>query len=794
MTLNTFHFAGVSAKNVTLGVPRLRELINVAKTVKTPGLTVFLKPEYVHDRDKVREVSTNLEMCNLDKLISYWTIIYDPDIKSSITEDREWVEEYFDWADAERGEEVVSPWVLRVVLDSKVFNDKRLEMQQIGERVTEEFGYNFVSVIQTDDNAEELVMRIRLKPSPEGEEAENEEEVTLRQIAEALPMVRIKGIVDIKKVYMREENKVTYLENGSFMRTKEWVMDTDGVNLPAVLAADDVDHTRTISNSIVEVAETLGIEAVRASLLNEVRRVISFDGSYVNYRHLAVLCDIMTARGTLTSITRHGINRIDRGPMMKCSFEETVEILVDAAMFAETDEMKGITENIMLGQLCRFGTGAFDIMIDEDGVAACTGTAEGQDLLAADAADFLHDNYLGAPAAALHSLQSMSGLFSPAQPQSPDLPHTLTSPMQAAFMNELPQTKKGQYSDVNALFSPEPGGGERFMDQGPMSPAFQAPMSPQYRPGAGAGPLSPIYQAPFSPAPLSPAYRPAGAAAAAGRAGPMSRRPFSPSYSPTSPSYGAPMSPRPMGAQATTPGYGMRAMTPGYQVGGRMLSPGYSPTSPSGVPGYNPASPAYNRMGGYRPTSPAYAPLSPGGYRPTSPGHAPLSPGYRPPLSPGYIQSGRRGGAGAAGPVSPGYSPSSPAYTPQSPNYGPQPRAAAYSPTSPKYSPSSPAYSPRQSEPQDASPKAAVSSPSQSYELASPSEEPPSAQQPRSGGQIRPDAGSPESPAYSEEGGPHSPHHGGPQSPGAMPFGASPPDPAHPDPAERPVPEDETEE
>ncbi len=44
MTLNTFHYAGVSAKNVTLGVPRLKEIINVSKNPKTPSLTVFLKP------------------------------------------------------------------------------------------------------------------------------------------------------------------------------------------------------------------------------------------------------------------------------------------------------------------------------------------------------------------------------------------------------------------------------------------------------------------------------------------------------------------------------------------------------------------------------------------------------------------------------------------------------------------------------------------------------------------------------------------------------------------------------
>ena len=46
MTLNTFHMAGVSSKNVTLGVPRLNEVINVAKRIKTPTLSIYLKEDY----------------------------------------------------------------------------------------------------------------------------------------------------------------------------------------------------------------------------------------------------------------------------------------------------------------------------------------------------------------------------------------------------------------------------------------------------------------------------------------------------------------------------------------------------------------------------------------------------------------------------------------------------------------------------------------------------------------------------------------------------------------------------
>lgn len=110
----------------------------------------------------------------------------------------------------------------------------------------------------------------------------------------------------------------------------------------------------------------LGIEAVRKAVEREIKHVISFDGSYVNYRHLALLCDVMTAKGHLMAITRHGINRQEVGPLMRCSFEETVDILMEAASHAESDVLKGVSENVMLGQLAHMGTGCFSMLLDAE--------------------------------------------------------------------------------------------------------------------------------------------------------------------------------------------------------------------------------------------------------------------------------------------------------------------------------------------------------------------------------------------------------------------------------------------
>lgn len=144
------------------------------------------------------------------------------------------------------------------------------------------------------------------------------------------------------------------------------MLETDGVALQKILTIKRVDFKKTVSNDINELLTVLGIEAVRRSLINELRVVLNFYGIYVNYRHLAILCDVMTQKGRLTSITRHGINRLDSGPLRKCSFEETVDIFLEAAIYNETDYLTGVTENIILGQTAPFGTGAFDLAIDPD--------------------------------------------------------------------------------------------------------------------------------------------------------------------------------------------------------------------------------------------------------------------------------------------------------------------------------------------------------------------------------------------------------------------------------------------
>lgn len=69
--------------------------------------------------------------------------------------------------------------------------------------------------------------------------------------------------------------------------------------------------------------------------------------------------------------TRHGMNRIDRGPLMKASFEETPEVLHEAARFHQMDRLKGVSEAIMTGILPPIGTGKVSLFLDVGKVIKC---------------------------------------------------------------------------------------------------------------------------------------------------------------------------------------------------------------------------------------------------------------------------------------------------------------------------------------------------------------------------------------------------------------------------------------
>lgn len=647
MTLNTFHFAGVSSKNVTLGVPRLKEILNVATNIKTPSMTVYQDPSMAHNKEAAKRLRSVVEHTSLRSVTEATEIYYDPEIQSTVIEnDKDMVDSYFiipeEVADDSTRQ---SKWLLRILLNRRKLLDKGLTVQDVAAKIIEAYPKD-IAVIFSDNNADEQVIRIRQIQDYKDDEDDDDTEydVTLKKLEQhLLDTLTLRGVAGVERAFINEKDKVRILEDGSLFQNKsdplckEWVLETSGSSLSEVLAIPGVNATRTYSNQFIEVFEVFGIEAARTAVLRELTQVLAFDGSYVNHRHLALLVDVMTVRGYLTPVTRHGINRADNGALMRCSFEETVEILLDAAAFGELDDCRGVSENLILGQMAPAGTGEFDVFLDQSMLNTLVsnharfglmGTMGVKDPIISDGAATPYDNnspmhenaYIGTP--------DPESKFSPIRQAGSETP--------SGFTEYQPPGSFGSFSPA----ARSPGG------YSPSSPFNTSPTSPGYSPSSNYSPTSPGIGITSPHFMTSPGFSPASPTFA----------PTSPAYSPTSPAYGQ--------ASPTSPSYS--PTSPGFSP----TSPNYSPTSPS----FSPASPAFS------PTSPSYSPTSPaiGGatnrhfsptsptspkYTPTSPGWSPTSPATYSPTSPNFSGSPTSPG----GPTSPGYSPTSPAFNPTSP-------------------------------------------------------------------------------------------------------------------------------
>jgi DNA-directed RNA polymerase II subunit RPB1 len=639
MTLNTFHFAGVSSKNVTLGVPRLKEILNVAKDIKTPSMVVYLDSANATQED-AKALRNTVEHTSLRSVTAITEIYYDPDVTSTnIPEDFDMVESYFLIPDASEQDSIDSQsrWLLRITLDRQKMLDKGLRVEDVAHRVKDEYKKD-VAVIFSDNNAEEMVIRVRVIRAEDDKDEDGnkiiEDDVMLKRLEKhLLDHCTLRGVNGIERAFLNKGTKLIVRPDGSQVANKdtvdcqEWYLDTQGTSLREVLTIEGVDTKRTYTNDLYQVVDVFGIEAARQALMQELTQVLAFDGSYVNHRHLALLVDVMTYRGSIAAVTRHGINRADTGALMRCSFEETVEILLEAAAVGELDDCRGISENVMLGQMAPMGTGHFDVLLDPKMLETVISDNSRMGLM---------------PGMSIKGTQ-LEGAATPYDTGSPMGDNGYLGSYSPTMGNFSPI--QGAGSDSPSGFTTEYGGGFGSTTVNPYatspratSPFSTSPTSP-FGYGGGYSPTSPAGYSPTSPL-----------VDAGGRYA------SSPQFSPSSPSF-SPTSPM---------------MRPGSPT-----SPNYSPTSPS----YSPASPAATRH--YSPTSPAQfnSPTSPS-YSPTSPSYSPASPNLHA-TSPSYS------------PASPTWSPTSPdAYSPTSPTFHRSP-GQQMSPTSPGYSPTSPTFSPR---------------------------------------------------------------------------------------------------
>ena len=374
MTLNTFHFAGVSAKsNVTRGIPRLKELIHVSKNIKSPSAIVHLKDEYAYDRNKSTYVKNNLEYTLLKDLVDNCKIYYEPnnkENKSVLAEDDDMLEIYREFNKFQDMDEDILPWVIRIEFNKSVMMDKGVVMEDIYFAIMnydpEKINYQFM-----DDSSKQLIGRISLKMKNEGKITNGNQDQSdcidiMKNInQDIMNNIVIKGIKDINGIIINEKKENVKVNHENILKDK-YFLETDGTNLIEILNNKYVDADNSLSNDIIEMISIFGIESARNRLFEEINEVAEHAGEYINPRHIELLCDVMTSTGELYSINRQGIKDGDIGPLAKSSFENTTEELIKAGVFSEKDNLYGVSSNIMLGQLIKSGTGYCDVLLDEE--------------------------------------------------------------------------------------------------------------------------------------------------------------------------------------------------------------------------------------------------------------------------------------------------------------------------------------------------------------------------------------------------------------------------------------------
>ena len=296
MTMRTFHYAGVAEINVTLGLPRLIEIVDARKNPSTPMMTIFLEKDFSHDRDKARELAWEIEASYITSLGSMSTDINEMKVI--------------------------------IELNKKVIGQRSITVEELAGKIEEELGIH----VEVTENT--------LTMGPEEPSYRQ-----LLQIGKQLQTVTLKGIKGIKRVVIRKED------------SGEYVLYTEGSELKQVLTIEGVDATRTRTNNINEIFDVMGIEAGRAALIHEATETLNEQGLTVDIRHLMLVSDIMSADGEVKSIGRHGISGEKASVLARAAFEVTVNHLLDSGIGGDVDELRGVTENVIVGQPIRLGTG-----------------------------------------------------------------------------------------------------------------------------------------------------------------------------------------------------------------------------------------------------------------------------------------------------------------------------------------------------------------------------------------------------------------------------------------------------
>jgi DNA-directed RNA polymerase II subunit RPB1 len=380
MTLNTFHRAGTSVGSSDTNqrpIDLLKEILNQGNQTKNAIMIIRFKEEYTRDKEYIERVKNALEMTYLSDIIEFADILYDPNVALSDRDQIEPVENIF--STNEDSDIKSLPWLLRIKLNRTAFLEKGISMLQIKQNFVKwlnERGKKKVlstdeksivslfkdheGILSSDDNDPELFLHIRLNFN-KTEDSEKELLVSLTQYRDILvSKFLIKGITGISKVTLHKENTRVTSKNPD--ANYEYILKCQGLNMLDIRYFKGIDLSRTETNNIRSTWILYGIEAARKSILQQLISI--FSGQQTSLQHYTVLTDYMTYTGDVIAVSRHGMAKMNKSPLSKMSFEEVKSNVINAAIYAQKDELNGVSASIIVGQKIKGGTGMCEVGVD----------------------------------------------------------------------------------------------------------------------------------------------------------------------------------------------------------------------------------------------------------------------------------------------------------------------------------------------------------------------------------------------------------------------------------------------
>jgi len=308
MTMRSFHFTGVAELNVTLGLPRIIEILDARKIPSTPTMHIYLNSPHNTNKNKADQIAQRIKQTVLEDVANQYSV---------------------DLAQSE----------INILFDKDELKRRSLSLNKVYEQLKDQ-------IKGADVKKKTASISIVLKDN---------DVKKVYKLKEKLRNITISGVPGITDVLAYKEND-------------EFIIQTFGSNLRDIADVKEVDFSRTKTNNFYEIEAVLGIEAVREAVLSEVMNILDKEGMTVDERHISLISDLMTRDGRLKGITRHGITKEKESVLARAAFEIPLNHLVDAAVSGEKDNLVSVVENVMINQPVPVGTGLPELFVRMDGV------------------------------------------------------------------------------------------------------------------------------------------------------------------------------------------------------------------------------------------------------------------------------------------------------------------------------------------------------------------------------------------------------------------------------------------